>query len=78
MLNRSVELRGTAYICWVPCGIGGVFLCLDGHIGNQHPQEHQRTDHQPACLPEDVGPRPSHEINVFTEAVSGQGEQRKS
>lgn len=29
-----------AYIKCVPCGVGGVFLRLDDHIGNQHHQEH--------------------------------------
>lgn len=52
-----------------------MFLCLDDYIGNQHHQEHQRADQHPACLPEDAGLRPSHEINVFTKTVRGRQEQ---
>lgn len=60
-----------AYIIGVPCGIAGVLLCLDDHVGNQHHQEHYRTDHHPARLPVDVGLLPSHEMDVFTETVRG-------
>lgn len=47
-----------------------MLLCLEDHVCNKHRQEHQRTDHQPADLPEDVGPGAVHVIKVFTEAVS--------
>lgn len=47
-----------------------MFLCLEDHICNKHRQEHHRTDHQPADLPEDVGPGTVHVIKVITEAVS--------
>lgn len=46
-----------------------MFLSLEDHICNKHHQEHQRTDQQPAGLPEDVGPGAVHVIKVFTEAV---------
>lgn len=51
-------------------------LCLDDHVGSEHHQEHYRTDHHPACLPEDVWLLPSHEIDVFTKTVGGNTDQK--
>lgn len=51
-----------------------MLLRLYDHISNQHHQEHYWADDQPACLPKDVGPPPSHEVDVVTETVRGHGQ----
>lgn len=67
--SDAEEKNKSTYIIWVPSGIGGVFLRLNDHIGHQHHSEHRRTDQHPARLPENVGLRPGHELNVLAKAV---------